>query len=342
MGLILYIVFKETLCSDVIFDGKTASFIKSGSKFPSAAAPASCCRFKSVSWQKPVLKLRKHTISPLPEFRSNNIKLLNALDKKSETENSYKIEELKLQLLDAIRNFKKMQARDGKISVDFGVSGGELNAKTRAPRNLAEGRGFYSTSEDVGLAADEVFKAIQNLESVNPTLNPTDFFGTKEGDKCPLNGPWKLLFTTAADASFSPNSTRGDAQASNIIDAVRGRITNIIEFAPTNDGKPRTVDQLKVQLKATAESSTRISFRFKYVKVRLSRLFGIFLFGKHLTLTIPVPGPFLTRILCLLRRVEAPPKAYFDVVYLDSQLRIHKTGEGNIFVQGRPDWIAQN
>ena len=254
----------------------------------------------------------------------------------------HKIEGLKVQLLGAIRNFKEMQARDGKVSIDFGVSGGELNAKTRAPRNLAEGRGFYATSDDVGRAADEVFKAIDCLESVNPTPKPTEFFGTKEGDRCPLNGPWKLLFTTAADASFSPNSTRGDAQASNVVDAVHGRITNIIEFSPGRNGDPRTVEQLRVVLKASAESSTRISFRFKYVKVRLSRVFGIFLLGKHLTLTIPVPGPFLTRILCLLRRVEAPPKAFFDVVYLDSHLRIHRTGEGNVFVQGRPDWIEQN
>jgi hypothetical protein len=34
-----------------------------------------------------------------------------------------------------------------------------------------------------------------------------------------------------ADASFSSNSTRGDARASNEVDAVAGRITNVITFA---------------------------------------------------------------------------------------------------------------
>ena len=31
------------------------------------------------------------------------------------------------------------------------------------------------------------------------------------GARCPLDGAWANVWTTAADASFSPNSTRGDA-----------------------------------------------------------------------------------------------------------------------------------
>jgi hypothetical protein len=249
-------------------------------------------------------------------------------------------DDVKMDLINSIRYFKEMQVRDGKVSVDFGVRGGELDSKTRAPRNLAENNGFYATSEAVGLAADQVFTNIQRLETLNPTLKPTQFFGTADGERCPLHGSWKLLFTTAADASFSPNSTRGDAQASNVVYAVHGKITNIIDFLPRQDGKSRSLEQLKVRLVAQAESDSRVSFRFKYVKVKLGRVFGIPLFGKKLTLIIPVPGPFFTRILTLLRRVKETPKAFFEVIYLDQHLRIHKTGEGNIFVQGRPDWIA--
>ena len=62
-----------------------------------------------------------------------------------------------------------------------------------------------------------------------------------------------------------------------------------------------------------------------------------------------MPGPFITRILTLLRALALdkdgthgetvlPPPAYFDVLYLDANLRIHKTGQGNLFVQRRPEW----
>ena len=66
----------------------------------------------------------------------------------------------------------------------------------------------------------EVAKA---LHDVNPTSNATLYLGTEDGDKSPLNGQWKLLFTTAADATFSSNSTRGYATAQNVVDARRGR-----------------------------------------------------------------------------------------------------------------------
>ena len=246
----------------------------------------------------------------------------------------------KRDLFDSIKNFKQMQARDGKVSVDFGVSGGELDKETRAPRNLAENGGFYATSEAVGRAADIVFQRIRKLETLNPTSNATKYFGTGDGELCPLHGEWRLLFTTAADASFSPNSSRGDAQASNIVDAVKGKITNIIDFLPRSDGRSRSLEQLKVRLIAEAESPTRIGLRFKYITAKIARIFGLPLFGKRISIVFPVPGPFITRIFTIIRRVKDPPKAYFDVIFLDEDLRIHKTGEGNIFVQGRPEWIS--
>ena len=56
--------------------------------------------------------------------------------------------------------------------------------------------------------------------------------------------------------------------------------------------------------------------------------------------TIPVPGPFITKVLGLLRRgpKDGPPPAYFDVLYLDDELRVHQTGQGNLFVQRRAPW----
>ena len=68
--------------------------------------------------------------------------------------------------------------------------------------------------------------------------------------------------------------------------------------------------------------------------MRLTKFFFFPLFGRRLTLTLPVPGPFITRLLTLFSKKEVP-QAYFDVLYLDDELRVHKTGQGNLFVQQR-------
>ena len=68
------------------------------------------------------------------------------------------------------------------------------------------------------------------------------------------------------------------------------------------------------------------------MKLRLRRFFGISLGSRRLTLTLPVPGPFLTRLITFFTR-KAPPKPYFELLYLDDELRVHETGQGNIFIQ---------
>jgi hypothetical protein len=169
-------------------------------------------------------------------------------------------------LFAAIAEFRSAEQAEGKTSIDFGVKGGELDKKSRAPadlRNVWRGR--------VKSAATAVEDAIQALALCgNPTADATKLLGTVEGALCPLHGAWRNVWTTAADASFSPNSTRGDAA----------------------------------------------------------------------TIVIPVPGPFITRVLSLLGRgpKEGPPPAYFDVIYLDDELRVHVTGQGNLFVQRRAPW----
>ena len=204
----------------------------------------------------------------------------------------------------------------------------------------------------MGAAGDAVFAAIRSLEAVNPTADPTQFLGTAEGRRCPLHGAWQLKFTTAADASFSSNSTRGDAKASNVVDGVKGTITNVIDFqgpavslaaeggeegGEAQAKKPPVLEQLRVKIVATAASPTKVRLRFKSVRARVTKLFGLPLFGKRVTLVLPVPGPTLTRFLFFFSRKERP-EAFFNVLYLDDDLRIHETGEGNFFVQERPVW----
>uniref|UniRef100_A0A7S4T083 Plastid lipid-associated protein/fibrillin conserved domain-containing protein n=1 Tax=Ditylum brightwellii TaxID=49249 RepID=A0A7S4T083_9STRA len=249
--------------------------------------------------------------------------------------------DLKDKLVSAISNLRSLQERDGDFSIDFGVKGGEINETSRAPQTVD----YYAISKDVGDAAKEVVEIANQLAAISPTEEPTQYLGDKvNGDKAPLDGPWKLLFTTAADASFSKNSTRGMARVQNVVNAKKGRITNVIDFEPKADGSLPPLKQLNVVIKAKAEDKKRVGLVFKYAKAVLNKR----IFGRHIALYIPVPAPFITRLIVLLSRIfkfgrggqKKVPKASFDVVYLDEFLRIHRTMDNNLFVQGKEKWAA--
>ena len=60
------------------------------------------------------------------------------------------------------------------------------------------------------------------------------------------------------------------------------------------------------------------------IRAGLTRIFGLPLFGKKVMFYFPVlPEIGLTKLLFFLRR-KKDPKAYFDVLYLDEDLRVHK------------------
>lgn len=158
------------------------------------------------------------------------------------------------------------------------------------------------------------------LSKNSPTEEPTLYLGDKEkGNQSPLNGEWKLLFTTAADATFSKNSTRGDATAKNVVDAARGRITNVIDFASSKDGSEQPLlKQLNVVISALPMGKSRVELRFRYAKAVLTK----FLWWKRQwNLYIPVPAPFITRLIVLFSRIfrfgrkqsKKVPRAYFDI-----------------------------
>jgi len=244
------------------------------------------------------------------------------------------IPQLKSQLIASIINVRRLQSRDGSFSVDFGTKGGELDKKSRRPTKLD----FYTISPSVGEAADKVFETVEALASLNPTPNATAFFKSKaEGEKSPIDGTWNLLFSTAADATFSSNSTRGAAKPSNVVEARRGKITNVIRFASNEDGSRKLVDMLRVRISARTEGARRFILTFKYACIHFTRLFFIPLRWR---LYIPVPGPFLTKLIfTVMGRRKEIPQPYFDVQYLDSELRIHKTGEDNLFIQAKETWV---
>jgi PAP_fibrillin len=248
--------------------------------------------------------------------------------------------ELKSILVQRITEFRQLKDRDGDLSIDFGVKGGELNQTSRAPQKVD----FYSISKDVGDKAQEIIEICEQLANYCPIEIATEFLGdTLQGDQAPLNGPWKSLFTTAADANFSKNSKRGAAKVQNIVNGKKSTITNVIDFVTKEDGTEPVLKQLNVVIKALPVSAKRVELEFKYAKAVFTKFF---VWKLRWALYIPVPGPFITRCIVFLSRilrfgkVKKVPKGYFDLLYLDDDLRVHRTGEDNIFVQSRDTWEA--
>ena len=227
-------------------------------------------------------------------------------------------------LLQAVAAFKAATAMDGNVPIDFGVSGGELDKKSRAPRNLFP-EGFDAVSERVGAAARTVVAAVDAL-AAEPSLAGAAAASWRTRDS-PLDGAWNNLWTTAADATFDEKTERGAARVSNVVEARRGKITNIIAF----ESPASTVETLKVRLSARPVGGARLELAFRYVKVTFrKRLLGLFK-----SIFIPVPAAFITRVLFLFRPAKKPPVPFFDLLYLDADLRVQRTGEGNVFVQRR-------
>lgn len=262
---------------------------------------------------------------------------------------------LKQDLLAALAHLKDTQARDGDFSnIDWGTKGGELTETGRVPKQVD----YSLISPAVGKAAQAVLDLCDQLETVmaSSSMVPTQYLGDKEhGSKAALEGAWKLLFSNAADAVFSKDSKRGAARTQNVVDAKRGRITNIIDFEPTTDKhgvvKQPTLKQLNIVIQAKALNGKRVELNFKYAKVVLTKFLFFPLFGRTLSLYIPVPATLVTQVIEFCKTVarffrlkkkndteKRTAKGYFDILYLDNQLRVHKTGQGNIFVQARNDW----
>ena len=96
----------------------------------------------------------------------------------------------------AIDKFNAATAIDGTVPIDFGVKGGELDKKSRAPRNLFPD-GFDAVSPAVGTAAKAAVDALAVEKSL--AANAADSWKTADSL---LTGEWSNLWTTAADATF--------------------------------------------------------------------------------------------------------------------------------------------
>ena len=79
---------------------------------------------------------------------------------------------------------------------------------------------------------DEIEEIASSLSAINPTENPLlgwKGYGGVPSYDAPLDGFWKLRFTTAADATFRPGK-RGPAFTYQIANATAGFLLNCVEF----------------------------------------------------------------------------------------------------------------
>jgi len=310
---------------------------------PSVILAACLLTLETQGWT-PSLYGNNRSIRRQQQARALTLLAASTVQPPDKPQPSAKAVELKKSLLVRIQTLRDLQERDGDISIDFGVKGGELNKTSRAPQTVD----YYSISPDVGTAADSIMDTCEELSRVSPIAHPTAYLGDKNMDPslAPLNGAWKLLFSTAADASFSKNSTRGAAQAQNVVDPAAGRITNVIDFAVRDDGTEPALKQLQVVIKAVAASKTRVNLYFRYARLVLTKFFFFPLFGRKLVLYIPVPATLITRLIVFFGRifrrkgVTKVPVPFFEILYLDSELRVQRTGESNLFVQAKESWEA--
>ena len=143
-----------------------------------------------------------------------------------------------------------------------------------------------------------------------------------------LDGTWRLLFTTGADATFRKTNSTGKAVTFQNIDARGGYFVNSVDF-PTSSGSLRG---FRVVVRGKRLSDEEVQLYFRRIKLlRRSRFLR--------TVIFPLPPSWLLRAVARwASRGKAKLSrrgAGFKILYLDDDLRCHLTFDGQYFVQQR-------
>lgn len=234
-----------------------------------------------------------------------------------------------------------------------------VNVRSQFQRNDLK-RKLISATKQKEKDESLIFSLVEELSKFNPTDCPTqglagynDEVGRGGKKSSPLDGSWRLLYTNAKDAEAPARTEKdssekfGDTVKSGIevstgqvIDAMKGECVNFIALEGTsgdddddesNNKKP--FDRLEITIKMTPLNDTRV--RLDFLRGRALNSNAPFSFLCDFTFSFPpaVVGDILATIRGKDFRVE--PQAYFDILYIDDQLRAHRTGEGKIFIQER-------
>lgn len=231
-------------------------------------------------------------------------------------------------LMSSCDKYKEEQKRQWGLSTlsATGTSEGIFGSQSRAEDSMV-----------LNKYGDEVIHLVEEVAKLNTNKDPLLNWGAEKGkgESCMLHGLWKLRFTTAADATFKPGK-RGSATTSQFVNATARTLTNVIEFKENNG----TVRNFNVIVEGERLSNNELALKFKKVVINRSprkRFMGFRqkLFSK---ITIPLPSfGFLERFTRRKgeekhRRKNEPG---FEIIYLDEDLRIHRTTQGQLFVQSR-------
>lgn len=167
------------------------------------------------------------------------------------------------------------------------------------------------------------------MAAENPTRAPFSDWRSADAPKgVGLDGTWELQFTTGADATFRKTEKSGAATTYQEIDAVKGLFINCVDF----DSPDAKLKGFRVYVAGRKLSDTEVQLKFRAVKLlRRSRLLK--------SVVIPLPPSWLLRgIAKIASRGKAKLSdrgAGFEMLYLDEDLRMHKTFDGQYFVQSR-------
>lgn len=199
------------------------------------------------------------------------------------------------------------------------LSNNFMNAKKEALLKLIQplDRGL-KTNADLNKA---VFAAIANLESLNPTPQPTS-------TPLLLDGNWELLFTTSQELlGFGKLPL---AKLGKIYQCIRikdNRIYNIAELYSL----PLLEGLVSVGAKFTVSSACRVEVKFERSIIGLQSLLkyrggvqGVDQFIQFLETD--------QKARAIDIKIDREQRGWLEITYLDENLRIGRGNQGNVFV----------
>lgn len=251
--------------------------------------------------------------------------------------------QLKQELVRKALQFRRLQQERWEQEGESGKHGDRLGYEasdiTKSDERLksplkAESFGNVEVAVDAELAAlrDSTIALVEELSLRSPTPEPFAAWRQRNAPEgaCPLEGKWMLLFTTGADATFRKTDATGEATTFTQVSARRGHIINSVDFS----SETSKLRGFRVVVAGYPLSANEVQLKFRRVKLlRRSRWLK--------SLIIPLPPSGLLRALS---RWSSKGKgqlskrgAGFKVLYVDDDMRMHLTFDGQYFVQMRPE-----
>ena len=155
---------------------------------------------------------------------------------------------------------------------------------------------------------------VESLAARNPTPEPfAGWRGKPPGVECPLDGTWKLLFTTGADATFRKTKEQGEADTFQEISAARGHFVNCVDFS----SETSKLKGFRVVVAGVPLSADEVQLKFRRVKLlRRSRWLR--------TVIVPLPPSGVLRALSRWasrgKGQRSNRGAGFKLLYVDEEL----------------------